>query len=585
MVPISIGTCSSNILSKALLALVLCSAPLGPAKAQSSLNDNNEDLSPGRTRPSLPELGDAPKPAFELPPVLPDTEKRPASGVKVELSGIDFEGNTVFSDQELALVAAPYIGREIATSDLLELRDQLTRHYIETGHVNSGAVIPDQSIDQGRIVIRIVEGRLSEIVTSGLVRLDPAFVDDRLRFGLGSVLDVNQLRQRIELLLLDPSIQRLGARLNPGERPGESRLLLELEEAPPHRIAFDFANDRSPSVGAERGQTSFTHTNLSGRSDILSFGFGLSEGTNDVNVDYDTPLSVSDLRGFITGSYAESNVVEEPFNAIDIESETFNLETGLSFPLIRSPRQELRIEGSVDYKRSKTFLGGRQTSLSEGVRGGRSSITALRFKQNWRHSAREQALALQSTLNLGVNLLNSTENRSGVPDAQFFSWLGQAQYAKRLGSSDWQATFRGDVQLTPDPLLAIERIGIGGGDTVRGYRQNELVFDNGWVVSLGLQIPVGRLALPGFTNSLDDGRITVTPFIDAGGGWNTDRSDGDTTELLSVGVGIDWKLFGDTSFKLDVGVPLIDTDTPENEDLQDLGIHFRLSTALYGASE
>ncbi|MEM7043311.1 MAG: ShlB/FhaC/HecB family hemolysin secretion/activation protein [Pseudomonadota bacterium] len=556
---------------------------IGPSSAQQSIiDDSSRDIGPGRTRPELPALEDLPKPGFELPPVAPESERRAASGVQVEINRIDFEGNTVFSDEELSTVAEPYVGRKITTSELLELRDLLTRHYIDAGHVNSGAVIPDQAIDRGRIVIRIVEGRLSEIATGGLTRLDPNFVESRIRYRLNPVLDVNQLRERIELLLLDPSIDRLDARLNPGERPGESRLALDVDEAPPYRMAFVIANDRAPSVGAERGEATFTYVDVSGRSDLLSFGFGVSAGSRDLSFDYDTPLTAGDIRAFISTSYAESEIIEEPFNAIDIESETLNIETGISLPLIRSVRRELRVDTSLEHKRSKTFLFDQPTSLSLGVGDGRSNVTALRFKQNFRVRERQQALALQSTISYGLNLLGATQNRSGIPDAQFFAWLGQAQYARRLGSTNWQATFRGDVQLTPDPLLAIERIGIGGGDTVRGYRQNELVFDNGWVVSAGLQIPAGRVALPGVAKSLEDGRIRITPFVDAGGGWNTDAPDGDITELVSVGLGLGWNIVGNTDVKLDFGLPLIDTDSPESEDLQDFGIHFRLSTDLSG---
>jgi hemolysin activation/secretion protein len=335
-------------------------------------------------------------------------------------------------------------------------------------------------------------------------------------------------------------------------------------------------------VGAERGETTLTYVDVSGRSDLLSFGFGVSAGTHDIGFDYDTPLNAQDLRAFVSTSYAESDVIEEPFNEIDIESETLNIETGLSLPLINSIRRELRIDASLNHKRSKTFLGGRPTSLSLGVRDGRSNVTALRFKQNFRLRERKQALALQSTMSLGLNLLGATQNASGVPDAQFFTWLGQAQYARRLWASDWQATLRGDVQLAADPLLAIERIGIGGGDTVRGYRQNELVFDNGWVVSAGLEIPVGRLALPRLATTLEDGRVSLRPFVDAGGGWNTDGPDGDITELLSVGLGLGWRVFGQTDLRLDFGLPILDTDSPESDDLQDFGIHFRLATELSG---
>lgn len=571
--------CWASITSFFMLSLLITET--ARAQALPSIDDRNRELSPGRSRPSLPDLDAPQKPAFELPPVPPKTEKgRAASGVRVAISGIDFEGNTVFSDQELLAIAAPYIDRKIATSELLELRDVLTRHYIERGYVNSGAVIPDQTIDRGRISIRIVEGRLNEIVPLGLTRLDPTFVRDRVGYGLDPVLNVNPLRERIELLLLDPSIRRLDARLNPGARPGESRLLLEIDETPPHRMQLIFANDRSPSVGAERGDAIFTYVNPSGRSDLLSLGFGLSEGTRDLSLSYDTPLRPDDLRAFLYGSYGRTEVVEEPFNAIDIESETLEVETGLSLPLIRSTAQELRFDASLTHKRSKTFLLDQLTSFSRGVEDGRSTVTALRLRQDWRLRGRKQALSMRSTMSFGFDAFDATKNEGDVPDGQFAAWLGQAQFARRLGKSGLQATLRGDVQLTPDSLLAIERIGIGGGDTVRGYRENELVFDNGWVVSAGLQVPVGRLALPGTAKTLEDGRIALVPFVDAGGGWNNDGDDGGINEVVSIGVGADWKMLENTSFRLDVGLPLIDTDSPEGDDLQDFGIHFRLSTTF-----
>ena len=158
------------------------------------------------------------------------------------------------------------------------------------------------------------------------------------------MLNVDQLRERIELLLLDPSVERLDARLNPGDRPGESRLLLDLDEAPPHLVELVVANNRSPSVGAERGEVTFTHVNATGQSDLLSLGFGLSEGTHDLSFSYDRPLLPNDLRAFISGAYGETEVVEEPFNAIDIESETIDVGAGLSLPLIRSTRQTLRTD-------------------------------------------------------------------------------------------------------------------------------------------------------------------------------------------------------------------------------------------------
>ena len=48
------------------------------------------------------------------------------------------------------------------------------------------------------------------------------------------------------------------------------------------------------------------------------------------------------------------------------------------------------------------------------------------------------------------------------------------------------------LRLTPDPLLSLERFSLGGADTVRGYRQNQVVSDNGLLGGFELQIPVTK---------------------------------------------------------------------------------------------
>ena len=85
----------------AIGAVVLCLPATKPAHAQSQsgLGNVERDARPGPDRPSLPSLDEETEPGFELPPVLPETKRpRASSGIEVVLSGIDFEGNTVFTD-------------------------------------------------------------------------------------------------------------------------------------------------------------------------------------------------------------------------------------------------------------------------------------------------------------------------------------------------------------------------------------------------------------------------------------------------------------------------------------------------------
>jgi hemolysin activation/secretion protein len=559
---------------------LLASAPLALAQGPRT---GGLERGPEETRPELPEFAPAPAPELELPPLPqpPGRERRPSAGVRVFVREFRTTGNTVISDRELAEVTAPYTGRAITTEELLELRDALTRLYVERGYVNSGAIVPDQEVAGGVVEIRIVEGVLDDIAIAGLGTLRETFVEERIRIGAGPPLNVNDLRERIQLLLDDPAIQQINARLGPGARPGESRLEVDVVETPPYRTDLRISNDRSPSIGAEGAELTFTFGNLFGRSDPLRVQMEASEGLADLSFSYSVPVTPSDLRLFVAGEVSQSDVVDEPFNEIDVESEASSIQLGASLPLIRTLDQELRLEASIERERSTTFLLGRRFSFSPGVQDGRSDVTALRLAQQWQRQATAQVIAVRFTESIGLDVLGATSNPGDLPDGQFLAWLGQVQYVRRLNEADWQLALRGDLQLTSDPLLPIEKIAIGGVDTVRGYRENQLVLDSGWVVSAELRVPLGRLQIPKVALTPDDGLFQIAPFLDAGGGWNRKAQEPDPRTIYSIGAGLRWQLNSRIGARLDFGLPLKDVDEPDDKDLQDYGIHFEISAALY----
>ena len=64
-----------------------------------------------------------------------------------------FQGNTAFSDAELAKLTQDYTGRPLTFAELLEVESAVTKLYNDAGYINSGATIPaDQSFspEEGR---------------------------------------------------------------------------------------------------------------------------------------------------------------------------------------------------------------------------------------------------------------------------------------------------------------------------------------------------------------------------------------------------------------------------------------------------
>ena len=105
---------------------------------------------------------------------------------------------------------------------------------------------------------------------------------------------------------------------------------------------------------------------------------------------------------------------------------------------------------------------------------------------------------------------------------------------------------------------------------MRGYRENRLVRDNGVVGGIEARIPVFQRVRPELL-------VEIVPFFDGGYSWNTRRPEGDVQTLLSVGIGTRMFFTRWGRFEFYWGYPLKDVPSLGEYDIQDDGIHFRLS--------
>ncbi len=532
-------------------------------------------------RPPLPEYQPSePTPQFKLPPVKPLPKDRLSSQVRVRVRKIELTGNTVFTNEELSQLTLPYENRIITTGELQELRYKLTLYYVNRGYINSGALIPDQRVVDGVIRIHIVEGKLAELDISGNKRLRRGYISKRLLSDSESVLYVKELQERLQLLQQSELIDRINAELSPGVKLGEAVLNVEVAEHTPWQLAFVVANNRSPSIGAIRGQVFAGFRNITGWGDSISIRYGLSDGADDFAVAYSVPVTASDTKLSLSYDRSDSSVIEEPFNALVIDSDRETFRVSLTHPVIRTLQRTLRLGLALDRRHSETSLLGRPFSFSPGVIDGESDVTVLRFSQEWLDRGFKQVIAARSTLSWGIDAFGATNNASFLPDGQFFAWFGQFQWARRFGKNNNQIIFRTDMQVAADALLPIEECAIGGADTVRGYRVNQLVRDNCFVASLEFRIPVFRVPIPGLSRGYEDGSVQLAPFADFGAAWDTESPTSDPPTLPSLGIGIRWDPSPKLHAELYWGYAFQDFVTVEH-DLQDDGISFKVTSSFF----
>lgn len=482
------------------------------------------------------------------------------------IKDVQILGSTVFKKSEIAEIVKPYIGKQARFEELLAIRSAVTDYYTKRGYTTSGAFLPPQDVSSGVVNVQVVEGELERVEIQGLRRLRPSYVRDRIRLGAGAPINLRRLETALQLLQVDPLFTSVQAELKAGTTPGRSILALNLREARPITTSFTVENRDSPSVGSVRGTSSLSYQNLLGFGDRFTAQVGYTSGANSYDLGYSFPINARD--GSISFRYADGNskIIEEPFSPLDILGRTKTFSLGYRQPLVNTPSSEFTLGFSADLRESQTYLlKDIPFSFSTGPEDGNSKVTVLRFSQDWINRTPSRVFAARSQFSLGIGALGATVNDTGV-DGRFISWIGQFQWVQNLGRN-FIGVARVATQLTPDSLLPLEQFSIGGVDTIRGYRQNQFVADNGITSSFELRIPV--VNQPG-----GFGNIQVAPFVDVGKVWNNSGQGVDTSIFASTGLGLRWQIGGFVT-RLDWGLPLTSISRQGNS-LQDNGLFFSL---------
>ncbi|GJD23614.1 surface antigen (D15) [Rivularia sp. IAM M-261] len=541
--------------------------------------------------PNIPKLP-SPQELFQFPSITAPTPPTPQvipSDVQgaIKVTNFEIEGSTVFTQQQLNDATKDLINRPISFTELLQAADKITNLYTkgcndnnskEPCYVNSGAYIPaDQTfkVDGGIVKIRVLEGRLENINVKGTRRLNSDYVRSRLALGADKPLNLKKLLEALQLLELDPLIQNVKAELATGTTPGGSILAVQVAEAKTFSVQLNLNNNRQPSVGSFERQIQFNQANLFGLGDGLSVAYANTDGSNSVYASYGIPLNPQNGTLTFNYSYASSEVIEKPFDALGIEGTS--QEYGITYrqPLIRTPTKEFALSLSATRRESdlgflETLVGERLPFPSPGAdENGQTRATILRFAQDWTQRSSSEVFAARSQLSLGIDALDATINNTD-PDGEFFAWRGQAQWVKLL-APDTLFIARADLQLADRPLLPSEQIGLGGQATVRGYRQDRTLADNGFLASAEFRYPV--LRVPEI-----QGLLQVTPFIDFGTAWNTSnagRGALNPDTLASVGLGLLWQQNNRLTARFDWGVPL-GRVSGEKNSWQENGLYFSI---------
>ncbi|WP_151670730.1 ShlB/FhaC/HecB family hemolysin secretion/activation protein [Nitrincola schmidtii] len=446
----------------------------------------------------------------------PLTDAEPG-GATVNLTGIRFTGNSIYSAEALMAVLGDVIGNDYDLAGLRQLANQISIHYRNNGYPFARAVIPAQNMSEGVLVIQLIEGRYGQVITSG----DASVAADALPFlhqlKPGNVIESTQL-ERSTLLLGDLPGVRVVPVMRPSAEVGAGDLDVQVFEEPQFSGSVGLDNHGNRFSGEYRGQTDLRYNRLLMLGDELSVrALYTSEDTWLGQVGYSLPLGYSGLRGNVSYAHTDYQLGKD-FSALGATGLAKVTSVGLSYPILRSQRSNLVLAGSYDYKELKDNRTQDDFSSKKTVN---SIPVSLQFDH--RDGLGGGGITF-GNLQITSGRLKQSDNND---QSEKYSFTKTNLQLARLQRVNDQITLFGNVSTQyadKRDLDGSESFSLGGPNGVRAFPVGEGSDSRGWLAQIEMRYAI-------------DAHFSPYAFYDAG---STPRGgvDSDRRNLAGAGIGL-----------------------------------------------
>ncbi len=476
----------------------------------------------------------------------------------------DVAGNTVLTQLAIEQAVYPYLGPGKTIADVDQARAALEKAYHKAGYNTVYVDIPEQSVSDGVVVLKVTEGRVEKVRVNGSRYYSQGRILAQIpEFAPGRVPYFPAVQQELAAVNRAPGRQVLPV-LKPGATPGTLDVNLDVNDQSPLHGSLELNNYYSPNTRPLRLSGSLEYDNLWQREHHLGLQFQTSpQDTSQVrtySLSYVIPFAQG--RDNLALYYLRSNSNVGALGGITVlgRGDIFGARYLMPLPPKGSYTHMLSL--GADYKRFT------QNIVLPGAPAVDTPITYLPLSLQYSGAYQDGGGSTQFGLGLGFAIRGGVDknvdcygqtvnqfecNRYGAKSNYMVLKPSLTRMQKLPDGFTLKAGI--DGQIASGPLVSNEQFSAGGAGSVRGYLVSEALGDDGVHGVLEFSSP----SLAGKATRLDS--LILLAFLE--GAHVRLRqplaSQQPDTSLASTGLGLRLAALKGMDLGADVAWPLIST--------------------------
>lgn len=427
-------------------------------------------------------------------PQMVDDISLPIEKLSFPIDILQLEGERVDKFSWLQQILDQYAGKSIGKDGINLIVKRLTNKLIARGYTTTRIGIPEQDLSTGTLKLTLIPGIIRDIRIMSPDRRANWYTAFPTRRG--SILNLRDLEQGLEQIKRVPS-QDADMKIAPGDKPGESDILITVKSSTPVRMTVSFDDSGTEATGKLQSSTSLSLDNILGINDLFYISFNKDAeqkdylyGTRGNSYQYSLPYGYWTFT--LAGSSYDYHQTIQGRNQTFVSSgQSENNEFRIQRLIHRDQQSKTSLQFGIIKKHSQSFIDDTEIGPQ------RKDVTADELGITHRQYYGKTVVDVNLAHRCGVPWFDAqAEPANSEPDSpttRYKLWTLDAMVTTpvQFGKVEGKYSFNLRGQTTNNVLYTADYLSIGNRYTVRGFDgEQTLSAEKGWFVRNEWSVPI-----------------------------------------------------------------------------------------------